>query len=30
LAPYDYFAIDITTQFAICMKGTDVYDATCH
>lgn len=23
--PYDYFALDITTHFAICLKGTDVY-----
>lgn len=29
MAPFDYFALDIQTQFAICLKGTDVYDATC-
>lgn len=29
LAPYDYFALDIQTRFAICLKGTEVYDATC-
>jgi len=29
LAPYDYFALDITTNFAICLKGTEVYDSNC-
>jgi hypothetical protein len=29
MAPYDYFALEIRTDFAICMKGTDVYDSTC-
>jgi len=27
--PYDYFALDIQTSFAICMKGTQVYNADC-
>lgn len=27
--PYDYFALDIQTNFAICMESTQVYDATC-
>ena len=27
--PYDYFALDIQTQFAICLKGTSVYDSGC-
>ena len=29
MAPYDYFALNIQTEFAICLSGTDVYDATC-
>lgn len=29
MAPYDYFALNIQTEFAICLKSTDVYDATC-
>lgn len=29
MSPFDYFALEITTTFAICMKGTDVYDSTC-
>ena len=29
MSPYDFFAINIKTEFAICMKSTDVYDATC-
>ena len=29
LAPFDYFALEIRTTFAICMKSTDVPDATC-
>ena len=27
--PFDYFALDIETQFAICLKSTEVYDAAC-
>lgn len=27
--PYDYFALDIQTEFAICLKGTGVYDSDC-
>lgn len=27
LAPYDYFALDIDTTFAICMEGRDTYTA---
>ena len=27
--PYDYFALTIQTNFAICLKGTDVYDSGC-
>jgi len=27
--PYDYFSLEITTKFAICLDGTDVYDSTC-
>ena len=27
--PYDYFALDIQTNFAICMEGTGVYDSNC-
>lgn len=27
--PYDYFALDIQTNFAICMEGTGVYDSDC-
>ena len=26
MAPYDYFALDITTNFSICLRGTDVYE----
>lgn len=29
MSPYDYFALDIRTDFSICMSGRDVYDATC-
>ena len=29
MAPYDYFALDITTDFAICIVGSDTYDPTC-
>jgi hypothetical protein len=29
MAPFDYFALDIKTDFAICLKGDSVYDATC-
>lgn len=29
MQPYDYFALNITTTFAICMKNTTVYDSTC-
>ena len=29
MAPYDYFALNIKTEFAICMKSVDVYDASC-
>jgi len=29
MAPYDYFALTIETNFAVCLKGTDVYDADC-
>lgn len=29
MSPYDYFALDIKTDFAICLPGRDVYDATC-
>jgi hypothetical protein len=27
MAPYDYFALDIQTTFAICLRSTDVYEA---
>lgn len=27
--PYDYFALDIETNFALCLKETTTYDATC-
>lgn len=27
MSPYDYFALDITTTFAICIPGTDVYSS---
>lgn len=27
--PYDYFSLEITTKFAICLNGTDVYDSSC-
>ena len=27
--PYDYFALDIQTKFAICLDSTDVYDSEC-
>jgi uncharacterized protein (TIGR02145 family) len=27
--PYDYFALDIQTLFAICIDGSGVYDADC-
>ena len=30
MSPYDYFALDIKTDFAICLRNTLVYDATCH
>jgi hypothetical protein len=29
LSPYDYFALEISTQFAICLKGVAVYTAEC-
>jgi hypothetical protein len=29
MAPFDYFALTITTNFAICLRSTDVYDPTC-
>lgn len=29
MAPYDYFALNIDTTFAVCLKGTSVFDATC-
>jgi hypothetical protein len=29
MAPYDYFALQIETSFAVCLKGTSVFDATC-
>ena len=29
LAPYDFFALDIRTEFAICLRGQAVYDSTC-
>ena len=29
MAPYDYFALDIKTSFAICINSTDVFDSTC-
>lgn len=28
-SPFDYFALDITTSFAICLRGNDVFDSTC-
>ena len=27
--PYDYFALDIDTKFAICLVGRGVYDSSC-
>lgn len=27
--PYDYFALDIQTQFAICLRSETVYDSSC-
>ena len=27
--PYDYFSLEITTKFAICLDGTNVYDSAC-
>ena len=27
--PYDYFALNIETKFAVCLKGTTNYDPTC-
>ena len=27
--PYDYFSLEITTKFAICLNGTTVYDSSC-
>lgn len=27
--PYDYFALDIQTDFAICLEGTSVYSSNC-
>lgn len=27
--PYDYFSLDIKTDFAVCLRSTEVYDATC-
>lgn len=29
LAPYDYFALDIETEFAICISGDDYYETEC-
>jgi|WetSurMetagenome_2_1015567.scaffolds.fasta_scaffold20970_5 hypothetical protein len=29
MAPFDYFALNIETSFAICLKGTDVYSPCC-
>lgn len=29
MAPYDYFALDINTTFAICMTGEDEYGPRC-
>jgi len=29
LYPYDYFALTIQTNFAICLKSSVVYDSTC-
>lgn len=29
LAPFDYFALEIQTNFAICIPGNSVYDSTC-
>jgi hypothetical protein len=29
MAPYDYFSINIKTDFAICMTSKDTYDSTC-
>lgn len=27
MSPYDYFALDLTTTFGICLPGTEVYDS---
>lgn len=27
--PYDYFALDVQTDFAICLKESTVYDSSC-
>jgi hypothetical protein len=29
MAPYDYFALDIDTTFAICIDSRETYDPTC-
>ena len=29
MSPYDYFALEIDTDFAICIEGTDDYDPLC-
>ena len=29
MAPYDYFALDIKTSFAICLRNTHVYNSEC-
>jgi hypothetical protein len=29
MAPYDYFALEISTTFSVCLNSRDVYDATC-
>jgi hypothetical protein len=29
MSPFDYFALDITTDFAICMESRETYDPTC-
>ena len=29
MSPYDYFALDIDIDFAICIEGTDEYDPLC-
>ena len=29
MSPYDFFALNIKTSFAICLKGNAVYDSNC-